>query len=63
MKVLSFRCEECASEYAIIELSARGGSRQKVCLHCGHPFPKPEGTPVLQYTLLKQPNQDTLEDL
>ena len=63
MKMLSFRCEECASEYAIIEVSARGGSRQKLCLHCGHPFPKPEGTPVLQYTLLKRPNQDTLEDL
>jgi hypothetical protein len=43
MKMLSFRCEECASEYAIIEVSARGGSRQKLCLHCGHPFPKPEG--------------------
>jgi hypothetical protein len=61
--VLRFRCEECSSEYAIIELSARGGSRQKLCLHCGHPFPTSEGTPVLQYTLLKRPNQDTLDDL
>ena len=61
--MLSFLCEECASEYAIIELSARGGSRQKYCLHCGHPFPKLEGASVLQYTLLKRPNQDALEDL
>ena len=61
--MLRFRCEECSSECAIIELSARGGSCQKLCLHCGHLFPKPEGTPVLQYTLLKRLNQDTLEDL
>jgi hypothetical protein len=29
MKMLSFRCEECASEYAIIEVSARAAVRAR----------------------------------
>ena len=62
---------ECASSsvrnaglsYAAIELAAPAGLRQKFCLHCGHSFPDPEGAAAFQYTLLKRPSQDTLEDL
>jgi DNA-directed RNA polymerase subunit RPC12/RpoP len=59
----AFQCAQCGAEYAVIELAAPAGSRQKVCLHCGHPLPEPEGTVAFQYTLMKRPSQDTLEDL
>ena len=58
-----FQCAECGAEYAVIELAAPAGLRQKFCLHCGNSFPDPEGAAVFQYTLLKRPSQDTLEDL
>jgi len=58
-----FQCAECGAEYAVIELAAPAGLRQKFCLHCGRSFPDPEGAVAFQYTLLKRPSQDTLEDL
>ena len=58
-----FQCAECGAEYAVIELAAPAGLRQKFCLHCGNSFPDPEGAAAFQYTLLKRPSQDTLEDL
>jgi hypothetical protein len=50
-----FQCAECGAEYAVIELAAPAGLRQKFCLHCGNSFPDPEGAAVSQYTLLKRP--------
>jgi hypothetical protein len=58
-----FQCAECGADYAVIELAVSAGLREKFCLHCGHSFPDPEGAVVLQYTLLKRPSQNTLEDL
>jgi len=58
-----FQCADCGAEYAVIELAAPVGLRQKFCLHCGHSFPDPEGAAAFQYTLLKRPSEDTLEDL
>jgi transcription elongation factor Elf1 len=58
-----FQCAECGAENAVIELAAPAALRLKFCLHCGHSFADPEGAAVLQYTLLKHPSQDTLEDL
>jgi hypothetical protein len=57
-----FLCAECGAEYAVIELAAPLRLRQNFCLHCEHSFPDSEGAAVLQYTLLKRPSQDTLED-
>jgi len=38
------------AEYAVIELAAPAGLRQKFSLHCGHSFPDPEDAAAFQYT-------------
>jgi transposase-like protein len=59
----AFECPECGAEYGVLELAGPTGARPKFhCLNCGSPFPDSNG-PRLQYTLLKRPSEETLEDL
>ena len=59
-----YECSECGADYAVIEIAARFGTPPIInCLHCGHPLPDDEGPLLVQYTLLKRPNPDILDDL
>jgi DNA-directed RNA polymerase subunit RPC12/RpoP len=58
-----YDCLECGADYGVIELKVPAGARLAVhCLHCGSAFPETHGA-LLQFTLLKRPNQETLEEL
>jgi DNA-directed RNA polymerase subunit RPC12/RpoP len=59
-----YECPECGAEYAVIEIAVRVDTSPIInCLHCGHALPDDEGPKLVQYTLLKRPNPDTLDDL
>jgi transposase-like protein len=59
-----YDCPQCGAEYAVIEIAVRvGPSPMLRCLHCGRPLPDDEGPSLVQYTLLRRPNQDALDDL
>jgi DNA-directed RNA polymerase subunit RPC12/RpoP len=63
LRMRRYECLECGAEYGVIELRVPAGARPAAhCLHCGSAFPDTHGA-LLQYTLLKRPNQETLEEL
>jgi transcription elongation factor Elf1 len=58
-----YECPECGAEYAVIEIAARFGTQPTInCLHCGHSLPDDVGPTLVQYTLLKRPHPDALDD-
>jgi hypothetical protein len=55
---------QCGAEYAVIEIAARVGDPPILkCLHCGHPLPDDQGPSLVQYTMLRRPSPETLDDL
>ena len=59
-----YDCSECGAEYAVIEIAVRvGPAPMLTCLHCDHPLPGDDGPGLVQYTLLRRPSHDTLDDL